>query len=149
VWPVKRVVATALFTDLSGRVLAVEPTYKPQWELPGGAVENGESPWTAARREVSEELGLDWRPGRLLVMDYVPARAERGEGVAAVFDGGILAASVTLRLPSAELRSHAFVAVDQLHGFLPALLVRRAIAAVMARQRGQTAYLENGRSVAS
>ncbi len=148
-WPVKRVVATALFTDRSGRVLVVEPTYKPQWELPGGAVEDGESPWTAARREVSEELGLDWRPGRLLVMDYVAARAERGEGVAAVFDGGVLAASVRLRLPPAELRSHAFVSVDQLHDYLPPLLVRRAISAAMARRTGQTAYLENGRSVAS
>lgn len=122
----------------------VEPTYKPRWELPGGAVEDGESPWTAARREVAEELGLERAPGRLLVMDYVPAGAERSEGVAAVFDGGVLPASVQLRLPPGELRWHAFVEPDQLGSYLPALLARRAVAAMTARASGKTGYLENG-----
>ena len=48
----KRMAATVLFTDAQGRVLVVEPTYKPRWELPGGAVERDESPWRAAGREV-------------------------------------------------------------------------------------------------
>jgi len=66
-----------LFTDSGGRVLVVKPTYKPGWELPGGSVEDGESPATAATREVDEELGLRRSPGCLLAVDYVPAGGRR------------------------------------------------------------------------
>jgi len=66
--------ASALFRDEAGRVLLVEPTYKPVWDLPGGAVEAEESPHAACRREVHEELGLDRSPGRVLAVDWVPSR---------------------------------------------------------------------------
>jgi 8-oxo-dGTP diphosphatase len=55
-----------LLTDGSDRLLIVEPTYKPRWELPGGAVEYGESPRAAAMREVLEELGIHREAGALL-----------------------------------------------------------------------------------
>ena len=34
-----------MFRDKAGRVLLLEPSYKPNWEIPGGAVEADESPW--------------------------------------------------------------------------------------------------------
>ena len=70
----------ALFRDEDGRVLLVDPTYKPTRDLPGGAVEKEESPYAACRREVAEELGLDRPPGRVQVVDWVPSRPERPEG---------------------------------------------------------------------
>ncbi len=42
--------AGVLFRDVRSRLLLVEPTYKPNWENPGGAVEVGESPWATAAR---------------------------------------------------------------------------------------------------
>jgi ADP-ribose pyrophosphatase YjhB (NUDIX family) len=36
--------AGALLFDEDGRILLVEPTYKPYWEIPGGVVEADESP---------------------------------------------------------------------------------------------------------
>jgi len=142
----KRVAATVLFTDAGGRVLVVEPTYKPRWELPGGAVERDESPWQAAGREIGEELGVEQRPGRLLVMDYVPTAPGRTEGVIMVFEGGVLAesAAAAIRLPAEELRSFAFVELAGLADFLPPILVRRAAAAIRARDEGRTLYLEDG-----
>lgn len=142
----KRIAATVLFTDATGRVLVVEPTYKPRWELPGGAVEGDESPWQAAGREIEEELGVEQRPGRLLVIDYVPASPERTEGVITVFEGGVLAesAAAAIRLPAEELRSFAFVEPAGLADFLPPVLVRRAVAAKQARDEGRTLYLEDG-----
>lgn len=46
--PAKRMGTAALFVDPAGRALIVQPSYKPYWELPGGVVEAGESPMTAA-----------------------------------------------------------------------------------------------------
>ena len=61
--------AGALFVDGDGQVLIVEPTYKPRWEIPGGAVERGETPRAACERELQTGLGLDLPVGRLLVVD--------------------------------------------------------------------------------
>ena len=43
------------------------------WELPGGAIEAGETPVEAAVREVVEETG--WRPHRLSELSYVQPMA--------------------------------------------------------------------------
>ncbi len=48
-----------LVTD-DDRVLLVRHTYgRRSWDIPGGSVKRREAPLSAARREMSEELGLD------------------------------------------------------------------------------------------
>ncbi|MGH3566452.1 MAG: NUDIX domain-containing protein [Pseudonocardia sp.] len=142
----KRAAATMLLTDAGGRVLVVKPTYKPRWELPGGAVEAGESPGAAAAREIAEELGLRRVAGRLLAVDYVPAVSPRTEGLIVVFDGGTVEDPAALRLPADELSDAAFVDPDGLDAYLPALQARRARAALAARDAGHAVYLEDGRA---
>ncbi len=39
-------------------VLLIKPTYRNTWEFPGGKVENGEAPETAAVRETKEEARI-------------------------------------------------------------------------------------------
>lgn len=141
----KRMAAAMLLTDAHGRVLVVKPTYKTGWELPGGGVDEGESPRAAASREVVEELGLDRPAGALLAVDYVPARATRSEGVIMVFDGGAIDDPAALRLPADELSEWAFVDSERLADYLPARKARRARAALLARARAGASYLENGR----
>jgi 8-oxo-dGTP diphosphatase len=143
--PRKRMGAAVLFTD-GARVLLVEPTYKEDWELPGGSVEADESPYDAASREVAEELGLAVTPGRLLVMDWVPPRAGRTEGVMVVFDGGPLRPEQTtaIRVPPAELCGWAWCTAAGCAERLSPLLARRVTWALDAALGGATHYLEDG-----
>lgn len=146
----KRMGAGALFLDGTGRVLLVEPTYKPTWEVPGGAVEREESPTAACRREVLEELGLDRPVGRVLAVDWVPSRPELPEGLMLIYDGGVLAEEETtrIRLQADELASYAFVEPHRVPELASALLARRIAACLDALAAGTTVSLENGRPIA-
>lgn len=149
--PRKRVAAGVLFFDAEGRVMLVDPVYKDPWEIPGGAVERDESPRDGAAREVKEELGLVCKPGRLLGVDWVGPRPGRSEGMAAVFDGGVLDAEqiAAVRLQAEELRGFEFVGLDQVHERLVPVLARRVQQCMAAREREETVYLENGVPVLS
>ncbi len=138
--------AGLLVRDRSGRVLLVEPTYKPNWEIPGGAVEVDESPRECAAREVGEEIGVELTPGRLLVIDYQHPEPERTESIMFVFDGGIVdaARSDQIELAANELRSWRLVAPEELPTLAVPRLRRRIEHALVAVAERQTFYLENG-----
>lgn len=144
--PAKRMGAGVLFFDAMGRLLLVEPTYKREWEIPGGIVETDESPWKACHREIQEELALSRPPGRLLGVDWVPAIGRRTEGLMVVFDGGLLTGLEidAIALPKEELRGYAFCSVEEAANRVSARMARRLAACAAARDAGTVAYLENG-----
>jgi ADP-ribose pyrophosphatase YjhB (NUDIX family) len=151
----KRMAATAFFRDEEGRVLVVDPVYKPVWGLPGGAAEADESPNAACRREVAEELGLDRPPGRVLAVDWVPARTigpDRTvlpDGVIIVYDGGVLSPEEVkeIVLADGELAGFEFVTADEAAKRVTPLLARRITACLEAVETGTAATLENGSPV--
>jgi 8-oxo-dGTP pyrophosphatase MutT (NUDIX family) len=141
--------SAVLFTDPQDRVLLVEPTYRQDWGVPGGTVEPDESPRAAAMREVHEELGLLIRPGRLLVVDWVPPHDGRTESVVFGYAGPALSAADVerIRLPPDELRSWAWCSWEQAQERLTDLNARRLRQAIRAREQGETVYLESGYTV--
>jgi len=143
----KRMSAGVLFHDGDGRVLLVEPSYKAHWEIPGGAVDAGESPWAAARREVREELGIDRALGRLLVIDYVPADGRMPEGMAFVFDGGDVTAE---QVSALDLTDPEIVSAGLFHigaATLTASLAHRLVLAVEALRTGELLLCDDGTPV--
>lgn len=145
--PHKRMSAGVVIRDAAGRLLLVEPSYKPSWEIPGGVVENGEAPWVTAARELHEEVGLARSCGRLLVVDYVPAENDSlPERIAFVFDGGTIDAADVggLRL-GAELVSAALCTADEMRAKVKPLLGDRLTAALDAAASGLTVMCERGK----
>lgn len=57
--------AFGIIEDVRNRILLCHRTDVDLWNLPGGGVEGGESPWAAVTREVLEETGLHIRPVQL------------------------------------------------------------------------------------
>src|SRR4051794_41118953 len=90
--PRKRMAAGALFFDGRGRLLVVKPTYRSDdwYSIPGGVVEEDESPKAGCAREVREELGLEVPIGALLAVDYRPQEGQVTENLQFVFAGGVL-----------------------------------------------------------
>ncbi|MBW2240601.1 MAG: CoA pyrophosphatase [Deltaproteobacteria bacterium] len=76
-------VALALLPDDEGRACFILTrraarlrNHPGQWALPGGRLDPGETPETAALRELHEEVGLDLEPSSILgLLDDYPTRS--------------------------------------------------------------------------
>jgi 8-oxo-dGTP pyrophosphatase MutT (NUDIX family) len=145
--PRKRLGADVLFRDDAGRVLLVDPRYKPDWDLPGGMAEANEPPLDAARREVWEELGIEYTGGRLLVIDWVSPHGPWDDSLMFVFDGGLLDADAQaqITLPDGELNEWRFWTPEECVTLLRQYVWRRAEAGLVAATTGSMAYLHYGR----
>lgn len=140
----KRVCADALIRNDNGRILLVDPNYKPNHDLPGGMAEANERPDACVRRELREELGLDLALGRLLVIDWVPPHGPWDDMLAFVFDGGTLPRSAAIRMLDGELNGFGFYSPELASRMLSARQWRRTEAALAAARTGTAAYLADG-----
>ena len=143
-----RVAAGVLFTDDQDRILMVVPSYKDYLDIPGGYVENGETPYQAAQREVYEELGIKPPIGRLLVADWWEDSPENNGGpkLLLIFDGGALTPSQlsAVRVDGEEVVETSYVEPRNVGTVTIPRLANRLQSAMASRAAGQVTYLENG-----
>ncbi|KID31661.1 ADP-ribose pyrophosphatase [Prauserella sp. Am3] len=141
--------AGVLLRDDAGRVLLVEPSYKQHWDIPGGVVDAGETPWATAARELREETGLDRPLGGLLVIDNVADDGRMPEGLAFVWDGGLITEAQVeeLRLTDPEIVSVGLYTLEQAAEKVKPSLAARVASAAEAARSGVLALCEDGRRV--
>lgn len=66
----------AIIFDQKDQILLCHRRDYDLWNLPGGGLEKGESPWQGVVREVKEETGLDVEVERLSGIYYKPKKDE-------------------------------------------------------------------------
>lgn len=151
----KPVVAAALFFNKIGEILLVKPTYKNHWGMPGGTIEEGESPAKGCVREVKEELSLEVKKEnlKLLLVDYIAEGVTKswGDALRFVFFVGVLSDEEIseIKLQESELERMEFVDVSELPKRLSAHTARAIAKSVEAYKDNKVFYLENGRELKS
>lgn len=133
----------AIMLDEAGRVLLVNPTYKPGWEVPGGVVELNESPAAACRREITEELGIDVEIGELMCVDYNAETPDYVESLMFLFQVPALTSQqvASIRLDTSELSEIRFCTLAEAHVLLPERIAQRVAAVLNNDSTG--CYFEN------
>ena len=141
--PKKRNIAQGLLRSPAGEVLLCELSYKPEWDLPGGVVDPGESPATCVEREIEEELGLEVRAGGLVAVNWLPPWRGWDDAHLFLFDLGVFSGELD---PSRFLRreiagAHWVRPQDAAEHVAP--YTARMLEAVAEVPVGTTLYLEN------
>jgi 8-oxo-dGTP diphosphatase len=139
----KRVGADVILRDRVGRLLLVDPKYKPDWDLPGGMAEANEAPHEAAHRELSEELGLDLRVTGLLCVEWVPPHGPWDDSLMFIFNGGQLTDEqiASLKIVDGELAAFRFSTPAEAAQMLRPYVWRRVQAALDGLNKGRVQYL--------
>lgn len=97
--------AHALVTDDSGAVLLVRHRDVDMWVLPGGEVDGGESFEAAARRELTEEAGIEAAFDGLALLGRVEFHGDGHTtwGVLPIYEGTAESTELTVEDPDGEI----------------------------------------------
>jgi 8-oxo-dGTP diphosphatase len=140
--PKTPVSADLVIRDPDGRVLFCRTTYRPTWWVIGGTAEPAESPAACALREGREELGIEMRIGRLLVVHH-QVRPNL-QMLSFAFDAGVIDPDLTRLEPDPdEIAEVGWFPPDRLPADLVPWHARRYRAALKALEDGSCAYLED------
>jgi ADP-ribose pyrophosphatase YjhB (NUDIX family) len=105
-------VGAAVLAEQDGKVLLIKRSVEPalgSWCLPGGFIEQGETPTAAAVRECKEESGFDVVITGLIDVFYY--ESFRGSGVLIVYKGQIVGGAAE---PNDDAEAVAFFGPDEL-----------------------------------
>ena len=135
--------ATVLLNE-AGEILIVKSPYKDYWTLPGGGIDEHETPRNAAIRETKEEIGIDIVDPIFLCIDHQYA-PDKGDNYQFLFHGGMLtkAQISAIKLQPEEITEYKFIPVTEIGNYTGKLLAKRVPKSLEAFKEGKSLYLEN------
>jgi 8-oxo-dGTP diphosphatase len=143
----KWVAAGALIFDDQGRVLLIRHRWRSSWEYPVGMSDGTESPLDAARREISEEVGLHPGHFRLLAVDFFHRRSPNGNLVFSFAATVSPVEAARLKLDPFEATDSRWATRAEALDLVPDWLHDRLKALFTAYDAGQCFYLEDGQAI--
>lgn len=141
--PRKRMGSGVIIQNAKKEMLVLKTSYKEHWEIPGGVVEENESPKQTAEREVLEEIGLTINISACLVTHYRSARDEQDENFMFVFDGGIIDEKTKLKIDNKEIVETKFVSFQDALPLVGVKIASRLPYCEQALKARKTIYLES------
>jgi 8-oxo-dGTP pyrophosphatase MutT (NUDIX family) len=147
--PKKRMAATVLLFNKYGELLLLKQTDDNEWTLPGGIIDENESPRLAAEREIKEEIGMSIKVRSLVAIDYILPKAERTEGVHFVFNAGTITDKEIelLKLQNKEISGYDFVPPEKAPSLLTEILRDRMLLCIEAGKNNKVIYLEDHKQI--
>ena len=142
--PKKQVGTAVIFFNTKGELLIVKPDYKDCWLVPGGAINDDESPLLCGIREVKEEIGLNIPGLKLCGVFYGPRKGFYTDFLRFVFYGGILADNQIsqIKLQADELLEYKFMTVTEALPLLSANSQKYLTISFEAIKNNTVAYIE-------
>lgn len=137
--------AGVLFFNISHQLLLVKPSYKDHWGIPGGVIDQYESPRSACVREVKEELGLAIPSPQFVCVEYYPnTNNGKGESLQFMFYGGILNPQdiARIKLAESEISDYKFVNIAETLTTVSEGMAKRLPSALESIRTGVPVYLE-------
>ncbi len=147
--PRKRMAAGAILFNEKGEILIVKPLYKDGWLLPGGVIEQDESPRAACVREVREEIGLVVSP-LLVCVDFKPSiEYPNDDSLQFIFNCGVLSAEQidSISLNDKEIADFKFCSVGKVVECFKGRTKKRFPKVIEAINNNTCVYLEQGKVV--
>ncbi|MCX6766329.1 MAG: NUDIX hydrolase [Candidatus Moranbacteria bacterium] len=149
--PKKRMASGVILLNEAGEILIVKPSYKNYWSVPGGVIDENESPRNAALREVKEEIGLDPKKMKLVCVDYMSPQdsgySTHDENIQFIFYGGVLTGNdiKSIKLAEEEISEYKFVSKEDAIEMVSDRLSNRLRSCFDALEKRDTIYLEGGK----
>jgi len=141
--PKKRMASGVIIHNIKGEILVLKTAYKDHWEIPGGVIEENESPRQAAEREVLEEIGLSIRITGCLVTHYRAARGDQNENIMFVFDGGVINDISQIKIDGKEISEARFVSFSEAVSLVGERIASRLPTCERALKEKKSLYLES------
>jgi len=147
--PKKRMGAGALIFNEQDELLILKPNYKDHWSIPGGTVDENESPIQCCLREIKEEIGLELAEIKFLCIDYNSASQEKSESLQFIFLCGNLTADLIakIKVQQDEIDEFKFVKVEEALPLLNDKLRKRIQGCLKSIKSKKAVYLENGKKI--
>lgn len=106
--PQKMVITKVVIKSDKGNVLLLKSNYKETWQLPGGGVDDRESPETAGVRELYEETGLTINEVNLILKGTIYKQDE--EMLFVVYESAeLVTEDITIKLSKEESNTYQFI----------------------------------------
>jgi 8-oxo-dGTP diphosphatase len=143
-YPKKQMASGAIIYDSYGKILIVKPSYKNCWHLPGGVIEEFESPYSACVREVKEETNLSIVPKKLKAINHLGIESEKVDALVFIFDCGSICQyeKESIRVPAQEIEEYRFIDNREIAQYLDVRMAE-IIQNCLNSGNQNTLYMEN------